>query len=203
MARPYVESVVGVDVLAKQRELFHPLLRHPSRFRQYLFNGSGELCAAGVGHHAKAAELVAALLNRQERRNGFAWQSLGIQALELIFSRELGFDHGASALASPSQQLRQPMVGLGPEDEVHRRRPLDDLFTFSLRHASCHGDQRLGTLPCPVLLHPPELAQLGIDLFRRLLANMAGVEDDEVGLFGMARLGMARGTSTSRMRSLS
>ena len=58
--------------------------------------------------------------------------------------------------------------------------------------AACNGDQHLRTLPGPVVLHPADLAQFGIDLLGRLLADVAGVEDDEIRILRRGRLGIAQ-----------
>ena len=48
------------------------------------------------------------------------------------------------------------------------------------------------------LLEHADPAELGIDLLGRLLADMAGVEDDEIGVLGVGGLGKALGCERVR-----
>jgi hypothetical protein len=57
----------------------------------------------------------------------------------------------------------------------------DDLGAFGLRDAA--GD-RDGHFPAGGEFHLLELAEFGIDLLGRLLADMARIDDHEVGAFG-------------------
>ena len=85
------------------------------------------------------------------------------------------------------------MVCLRTEDQTDSRRPPDDFLALCLGHAAGDGDQHLGTLFGTLPLHPADLAQLGIDLLGRLLADVAGIEYDEVSLARHRRLGIAQG----------
>ena len=62
-----VSPVIGVDVLSEQRDLAHPGRREARDFVDDRANRTRNLRAAGVGHDAERAELVAALLDGHER----------------------------------------------------------------------------------------------------------------------------------------
>ncbi len=85
----------------------------------------------------------------------------------------------------------EPVIGLGPEHDVDEGRAFEDFLALGLGDAASDRDQGLGgPLGGPAFLDPPQPAKLGIDLLRRLLADMAGVEDDQVGIVGPVRLGV-------------
>ena len=74
------------------------------------------------------------------------------------------------------------MIALRPDHEIDNLRALEDLASLGLRHAACHRDQGVEAACLPRLLHRAHAAKLGIDLLGRLLADVAGIENDEVGL---------------------
>ncbi len=176
--RAAVRAVIGVDVLAKQRDLAHA----PAHQRLGLGEDAGGraalLGAAGIGDDAEGAELVAPLLHRQEGRGRGARAPLR-QVVELVLGRKLGIDRALARLG-PAQKVGQAVIGLRPHDQIDKRRAREDLGAFGLRHAARDRDAQIGTLG----LERAQPADVGIDLFGRLLADVAGVEDDEVGILG-------------------
>src|SRR5262249_10473151 len=182
-------AVIGVDVLADQGHLAHPGIREPLDLSDDLFNRPRDLSAARVRTDAKGEDLAAAFLHGDE--GGHAARSLlfpawGSEEVELVLDRKFSID---DALAGRTgNEARQSMVALWPAHQVNRRCAADDLLPFSLRHAAGDRDQNLAALACRRLLDLADTAKLGIDLFHRFLANMAGIEDDEVGLLGDAGL---------------
>ena len=122
-----------------------------------------------------------------------AGRPAGGELVELVLGRELGFDDSAAGGFARRQKLRQAMVGLGAEDEVDGASAAHDFLAFRLGDAAGNGDDHLPPRGCAVLLHAADLSQFGIDLLGRLLADVAGVEDDQVGLFGPIGLGIAQG----------
>ena len=76
------------------------------------------------------------------------------------------------------------MIGLRAEDEIDERRAAADLAALGLGDAAGHGNQH-GFAPARfACFQRTDLAELGIDLFRRLFSDVASVEDDQVGTFG-------------------
>ena len=73
-------AVIGVDVLADQRELAHARIGEAQGLVEDLCDRARDLRAAGIGHDAEGAELVAALLDREEGRHAAAL-GLGLRRL--------------------------------------------------------------------------------------------------------------------------
>ncbi len=112
------------------------------------------------------------------------------ELIELVVERKFGIDRLVAALGA-RQQLRQAMIALRPEHEIDRRRAADDLLALGLRDAAGDGDDEAAAFGRGRLFQAAHAAKLGIDFFRRLLADVAGVEDDEVGIIGGRRLDIA------------
>ena len=68
------------------------------------------------------------------------------------------------------------MIGLWADYNVDFGRSAADFTAFGLRDAASHGDNGAS----PILA--AQAANFRIDLFRRLFADMAGIENDEVGI---------------------
>ena len=94
--------------------------------------------------------------------------------------------YSVSTTFSPPRTRRtrvgQAVVGLRADHQIDDRRAADDLLALGLRHAAGDADHHLAARRGALLLELADAAELGIDLFRRLLADMAGVEQDQVGL---------------------
>jgi hypothetical protein len=93
--------------------------------------------------------------------------------------------------AQPSQQLRQTVVALRADDEVHRRRASHDFAALSLGDAAGYCDQRVFADLLARDLDVAQPAKVRIDLLRRLFPDVAGVEDREIRLRRVARLDKA------------
>jgi hypothetical protein len=90
------------------------------------------------------------------------------------------------------------MIALRPENEIDCRRAPNDLFTLGLRHAASYGDDEPAIFRRGGLFQAVHAAKLGIDLFGGFLADMASIEDDEVGILGRASLDIAMGRQSIR-----
>jgi hypothetical protein len=177
--------VVGIDVLTEQRDLARAAGDQALGLGDDFGDRARLLGAAGIGHHAEGAELVAALLDREEGRDTLGRCRLG-QVVELGFDRKLDVEHPARALLAgrAGDQLRQTVVGLGAEHQIDLGRAAQDLRALRLGHATGH---RNGHAPAGLGVGPLERAQpaeLGIDLFGSLFPDMAGVEDHHIGALG-------------------
>ena len=62
-----------------------------------------------------------------------------------------------------------------------------DLLTLGLSDTAGDCKQHLAAAPLARLLKRAQPPELGIDLLRCLLANMAGVEDDQVSVLKLCR----------------
>ena len=89
------------------------------------------------------------------------------------------------------EQLRQMMIALRTDHDVDHRRAADDLGAFRLRHATGDRDAHLPAVPRRFFLEQAQPPQLRIDLLGRLFADVAGVEDDQIGVVGVRGLGKA------------
>ena len=79
------------------------------------------------------------------------------------------------------------MVRLRTDHDVDRRLALGDLLALGLRHAARHGDGEIPSRGAAFDLEVAHAAELGIDLLRSMLADMAGVQHHEVGLLRRRR----------------
>ena len=184
--------MISIDVLAEQHDLAGAAGNVALGLQNDLFHRPRGFRAARIGDDAEGAELVAAFLHRQKRadrpvsarpRPRFAATADLRQVVEFGFIGKVGIDR-RSVLRRARQQRRQPVIALRPDHRIDNRRPRHDLLAFRLRNAA--GDDDLHPAPglaCP-LFQRFEPADFRIDLFRRLFADMAGVEHDQIGIFG-------------------
>ena len=108
---------------------------------------------------------------------------------KLALGREIGGDDGPKPRFA--QELGQAVKALRTDHDIDRRLAAQDFR--SLRLGKAAGDNQRRPLPRPAafVLEFAQLAEFGIDLLRRPFANMAGVEDDKVGVFDRASLAVA------------
>ena len=83
------------------------------------------------------------------------------------------------------------MIALRPDDEIDGGRAPNDLGALGLGDAANDGDERGAPRGGALLFQLAHAAKLGIDLLGRLLADVAGVEYDEVGVLDARRLRIA------------
>ena len=179
--------MVGIDVLAEQRQFAHPGLGKVRCFAQHLLQRPADLGAPRIRHDAERAELVAAFLDGKKGavalRRGFFRQPVEF----LIDGQVDGHDPRAAGFHQLSrgaaQQVRQVLVGLRPEHQVDGRRPAHHLLTLGLGDAAADGDQHAAAGAGFLFLQQAQPAHFRIDLLGRLLADVAGVEDHQVGVF--------------------
>ncbi len=170
---------IGVHVLAEEGDLLHALQAQVGDLGQHVVEAPRDLLAARIRHDAEAAVLAAAFHDGDECRRTLDPRRR--QAIELL---DLGKRHvdlrpaGAPALG---EQLGQAMERLWSEHEVDVGRAGDDRAAFLARDAAADADHEAGPRALEVL-HPSEI---GEHLLLRLLAHRAGVEEDEVGVFGL------------------
>ena len=171
-------AVVAVDVLAQERDFPHPPVDKLARLVKDAGGGPADLRAAGIGHHAEGAELVAAFLHGKEGR-GAAGGGAFRQVVELVFGREIGVD-GFLAFRGGLGHRGQAVVALRADHQIDQRHPAQDLFAFRLRDAAGDADLQVGV----VGLDRAQAAKVGVELFRSFLADMAGVEQHHVRILG-------------------
>ena len=143
-------AMIGIDVLAEQRDLDRARLDELARLGQHRLRGPRILGAARVGHDAEGAELVAAFLDGQERR-ARAHALRRRQVIELALGRKIRVEHaraGQALAGAPEgrlalglgQQLRQAMIGLRTDHDIDGGLAPHDLLALGLGDAAGHGD---------------------------------------------------------------
>ncbi len=85
------------------------------------------------------------------------------------------------------------MVVLRAHDEIDHRRAADDLLAFGLGDAARNGNGQAASVARGSGFKRAHAAELGIDLVRGFLADVAGIEDDEIGILDVGGLREALG----------
>ena len=116
-----VAVAVGVDVLPEEGDLDDAARDELAGLGLDPRGRARDLGAAGVGHDAEGAELVAALLHGQEGRRRPPGAAVLRQVVELVLGGEVGLDRPLAGLA-PRDEVGQPVIGLRADDEVDRGR---------------------------------------------------------------------------------
>ena len=185
--------MIGVDVLPDESDFANAGVGKLRHLVHDFFGGPRNLRAARVGHHAKCAEFVAALLHGDERGDAARARRGGTRrrkVVELVVSGKFGIDHFAVAPGAHNQ-VRQAVVILRSDDEVDSRRPADDFLALGLGNAAGDGDEQVSAVRGRRFLHEAYTAKFRIDFLGRLLADVAGVEDDDVGILRRRRFDVA------------
>ena len=179
-------AMIGVHVLPDERDLTHTGGREAFHLGHDLRDGTRHFGATRIGHHAKRAEPVASFLNRDKRGDAARTRrraARGLKKIEFILDRKLRVDHAALA-GDAVDERGQAMVALRADHEIDRRGAAQDFLALRLRDAAGNRDQHAAVAAAGGFLQFADTAEFRIDLLGRLLANVAGVEDDEVGVFG-------------------
>ncbi len=128
-------AVIGVDVLAQERDLARARGDEPLGFGDHRRGGAREFGAARIGHDAEGAEFIAAFLHREESRDRLRRGALR-QVVEFRLGREFGIEDRAAAARELRDHFRQAVIGLRSEHEIDKRRARENLFAFGLRDAA-------------------------------------------------------------------
>ena len=187
------EAVIGVDVLPEQRDLAHARAGEAGNLVDDRANRTRGLGAAGIGHDAERAELVAALLHGHERRDAATANRAGRadgKMSKLVLGRKVGGDD-ARPQARFAHELRQAMIALRTDHDIDRRLAAQDFRPLGLGDAAGDDQRRPPPRPAALVLELAQLAELGIDFLRRPFADMAGVENDEIGVLDRMSLAVA------------
>ena len=88
-------------------------------------------------------------------------------------------------------ELGQAVIALRADDEIDGRRATHDLGAFGLGHAADDRDHRVVAGGGALVLQDADAPEIGVDLLGRLLADVAGVENDEIGVLDGIRFGIA------------
>ena len=117
--------------------------------------------------------------------------------VEFVVNRKLGVDRLDAALRA-REQIRQAVIALRPDHEIDGWRAAKNLFAFSLCDAAGNRDGDAAPGGGGRFFQAAHTAELGIDLLGRLLADVAGVEDDEIGIVSGRGLDITLGRQSVR-----
>ena len=109
--------------------------------------------------------------------------------IEFPIHREFGFDHGTRRAGGTRHHLRQAVIGLRPQHNIHPGRAGGDFRPFRLGHTARHRDNHL---PAARNLGLPQAAQIGKHLLGRFFADVAGIENDHIGILRHFRRRIAK-----------
>src|SRR5262245_64399355 len=172
---------IGIDILTEQRELAGAVVGELPRLRLDLRHRARVLGPARVGYHTERTEFVAALLHGQKGGGPARLGSLR-QARKFAGQRKGGLHHRRPVEAGTRHQFGQAMIALRSHDDIDQRRPPHDFRALGLGDAASDRDHRRLSLSAAPRLDLPYATEIGVDLLDRLLADVSGVEDDEVGI---------------------
>ena len=174
---------VAVHVLAEQRNFLIALGDEAAALLDDLLRLAAALAAADVGHDAVRAEVIAPVHDAHPRAHAALAHDGKIlcDAAVLILN-------GEDALILRIylvQQLGEPPLGLRAEHKVYVVVGVFHLVGHDLllRHAAAEADDLIGLCG----LRVAESAKVAVDPLFRVLADGAGVEQDDVGLIFVAR----------------
>jgi hypothetical protein len=116
---------------------------------------------------------------------------------KLVLDRKFGVDD--TTVLGARQKIGQAVIILRTDNEIDAAGALHDFRAFGLGDAARDRDHDIALAGSFALgAHFAQPAEFGIDLVGRLLADMAGVENDEVGVFRRRGLDIAFGRQRVR-----
>ena len=172
---------IGIDVLPQQGNLLVALLRAVAGLADYGMIVTAALGAAGVGHDAVGADVVASAHDGDESGNSVAVETNGNDFGVGFFARQLDVDLrrvGTGVL----QQHGKGAVGVGAGHDIHLA-ALQQLFLHALRHASQNAHQYSGALAALDV----ELFYAAVDALLGVVAYGACVRHDHIRLLNILR----------------
>ena len=175
-------AAVGVDVLAQQRHLAHPVVGEPADLLHQFAGRPAHLAPARGGHDAVGADRVAADADLHPALEVAG--ALGRQ----VAGETLELEEALGGERVRGEELGQLMDLTGAEGDVDEGEAREHLLLDRLRPAPSHSDHRVG-MPA---LERLGLPQMGHEAAVGGLADRAGVEEDEIGVGTAPGLGVAQ-----------
>ena len=181
-----VARTVGIDVLPQQRHLAVAVFEQTARLGDDGLRIAAPLAAPGVGDHAVGTEVVAPPHDRHEGAHAVAVEAHGGDFGIGLLGRKQHVDTLAARLGL-AHQARQVAVGVRPGHDIDARRSLDQLLAQAFGHAAddAHDKTRIRA---PVAFH---LGQTAPDALLGVVADRAGVDQDDIGLADAVRIDIA------------
>ena len=175
-----IQAVIGVHVLPEQAHFAGALVYERFCLADHVFNRPRVFRPTRVRHHAKRAKSVTPFLDREEGSRPRT--ATGGQLVKLAHCREVRANGRRLARAVGSgQEFRQPVVGLWADHDVDFGTPTSNFRPFRLGHAAGDDEAHAATRAAGGSPERHKPAQIGVDLLRRFLADMAGIQHDQVG----------------------
>lgn len=178
-------AAVSVDVLAEQVHFAHALLGELGYFVEHVVQRSAHFFTAGVGHHAVSTVFGAAFHDGDERGSPFGAR-FG-QAVEFFDLGEGDINLGATALLHFLDHGGQAMQGLRAEHDIHIGSALANRIALLRGNAATHADHQTGLVGLELF----PASQLVEHLLLRLFADGAGIQQQDICLFGLFGKGVA------------
>src|SRR5258707_3045468 len=135
--------MIGIHVLANQRQLAYTGPGQPFDLFDDLFNWPRDFSAARIGHHTESTELVAAFLHSDEGGNATLRNGVSFgcrQNIEFVLDRKFGVDDFLSALRA-GDHLRQAVIILRADDQIDSAGAANNFFALRLRDTAGDREQ--------------------------------------------------------------
>ena len=179
-------AMIGIHILSQQSHFTGAGCDQPPRLGKDRVHRTGKFRTACIGHNTKGAKFVTAFLHAQ-KGGGATRRMLTRQKVKFDLFWKIGVNRTLTACRVDfADKFRKPVIGLRPNHNIHPRRPAGDFFTFCLGNtAGNRNRQAAALLVGRPLLQLPQPAQFGKYLFRCLFTNMAGIQNDHIGIIDL------------------
>src|SRR2546427_6338688 len=125
--------MIAVDCLAKERDLGGSRLREARHLAHHVGQFAAALRPARHRNDAERAPIIAAPLHGADRRDRVVAPRRHVFVVLPALERHLG---ATLAVARPRDELWQPAIAVGTDDEVDLWHALEQLGPQALRHAA-------------------------------------------------------------------
>ena len=171
---------VAVDVLAEERHLFVSGLEDLAGLPDDGMGVAGTFGAAGIGDDAVGTDVVAAAHDGDEGGDAEAVGADGADVGIGLVAGELHV-HLGIVRADGGQQTGKAAVGVRAHDKVHHA-AFQQLVLEALGHAADDADKGCRAVGGPAALLLREAGDAAVDALLGVVADRAGVREDEVRL---------------------
>ena len=176
----FADAVISVDILTNERDFANAVLRQRTGFGDDLRDGAANFCAARIGDNAESAEFIAAFLDGQKARKTFGLT--GFRQLVEFFQRvEFCFQHITRAAIDFGNHLWEFMISLRAKHHIDDGSAFHDFCAFGLGNTARDGDFHIRIVFFFMLTNT---AEFRINFLGGFLANVTGVENDQIGMVG-------------------
>ena len=180
----HVVAAVGVDRLAQQGQLAHARVGELPRLGEDALGRPADLASAGRRHDAESAEHVAAFHDREKGAPAPALEPcVGCGQVEAVDVAGLAGVGGPLALPGGGGHRRHVAHVVRAEHEVEMAEAGQQPVAHLLRHAAADAQRAAGPRGAPIA----QLAEVAVQLVLGLVADRAGVDDQQVGVGFIAR----------------